>query len=778
MKKESVMLTTFGGFLYRARWGVLLIALVFLTSAGIFGFSVFGQLKNSGFSDPKSESSKAQQLLDARLGGSSPDVIILLRSDTWHPTDPAFTQAANDLLSTLKKRPEVASLTSYYSTQSQSLLSRDGHETFVVLRLAGQDETTKQHEYKALEPLLTLSTLHVTTGGTIPVFVALSNQVSADLEHAEFITFPILAVLLLFIFSGVIAAGLPLLIGGAAILGAFAALRFVTLFTDVSVFAINVVTLLGLGLTIDYALFLVTRFREELVANENDVPGALERTMATAGRTVIFSALTVSLSLVSLLLFPLTFLRSMGLSAIAASVAAMVISVTLLPAILALLGRRVNALSFRSLFQHRRAYSSIATEHRGVWYRLSEIVMRWPIPVALAVLAILLTLGSPFLHMTFATDYTRVLPAGQEARVVSERLSQDFAQQGNAQVIIAITTPGNALSASNLAALSSYVKSIEAIPGVEQVTSLVTVNRRLSQAEYQQLYAHPGASPQLAQVAAQLANGNLTKVLIALQPIDNSSGAITLVNQVRALHAPGGLAPLVDGVTPEQIDLLASLGQTLPSALLVIFVAVFVLLFLLTGSVIVPLKAMLLNILSLSATFGALVWIFQDGHLQNLLGFQSLGSIDTTQPVLIFATAFGLSMDYEVFLLSRIKERFDQTGNNRLAVSSGLQRTGGLITSAALLMAVVLGAFGTAKIIFIQELGVGLAIAVIVDATLVRMLLVPATMRLLGRLNWWAPAPLRWLWQRMGFAETTPTGEKTVEPAVAPSREERDQVGV
>src|SRR5713226_102246 len=431
MKKESVMLTTFGGFLYRARWGVLLIALVFLTSAGIFGFSVFGQLKNSGFSDPKSESSKAQQLLDARLGGSSPDVIILLRSDTWHPTDPAFTQAANDLLSTLKKRPEVASLTSYYSTQSQSLLSRDGHETFVVLQLAGQDETTKQHEYKALEPSLTSSTLHVTTGGTIPVYVALSNQVNADLEHAEFITFPILAVLLLFIFSGVIAAGLPLLIGGAAILGAFAALRFVTLFTDVSVFAINVVTLLGLGLTIDYALFLVTRFREELVANENDVPGALERTMATAGRTVIFSALTVSLSLVSLLLFPLTFLRSMGLSAIAASVAAMVISVTLLP-------------------------------------------------------AILLTLGSPFLHMTFATDYTRVLPAGQEARVVSERLSQDFAQQGNAQVIIAITTPGNALSASNLAALSSYVKSIEAIPGVEQVTSLVTVNRRLSLAEYQQ----------------------------------------------------------------------------------------------------------------------------------------------------------------------------------------------------------------------------------------------------------------------------------------------------
>jgi RND superfamily putative drug exporter len=298
------------------------------------------------------------------------------------------------------------------------------------------------------------------------------------------------------------------------------------------------------------------------------------------------------------------------------------------------------------------------------------------------------------------------------------------------------------------------VKTISALPGVEHVTSLVTSEANRTLASYQQMYAQSPLSPPFAELAHQLANGNLTKVTVELRPADHSDAAITLVNEVHALPAPGDLMPQVDGITPEQIDLMNSLASTLPLAILVIVVSIFVLLFLMTGSLIMPLKAIILNILSLSATFGGLVWIFQDGHLQSLLNFQSTGSIDATQPVLIFSIAFGLSMDYEVFLLSRIKERFNQTGNNSLSVSSGLQRTGGLITSEALLLAVVLGAFGMARIIFIQEIGIGLASAVIMDATLIRMLLVPATMRLLGNLNWWAPAPLRWLWQHIGLADT------------------------
>jgi len=751
------MLARLGGMLYRTRWIVVFAALLIVAGAAIFGSGLFGSLKSGGFNDPASESSKAQDLLDTQLGGSTADIIILMSNSSMKATDPTFTDAATQLLATIKARPEVASVSSYYSTRSTSFLSRDGHETFAVVQLAAKDESTKESNYKTIEPLITSPALHLTVGGNVPVNVAINQQVGADLEHAEMFTFPIVAILLLIVFGGLVAAGLPLLIGGVAILGAFAILRVLGSLTDVSVYAVNVVTMLGLGLAIDYALFIVTRFREELRADDGDVRGALERTMATAGRTIIFSGLTVSTSLLGLMLFPEMFLRSVGMGAIAATLVALLAALTILPAILALLGRRVNALSIQRLFRRNSASKrlSTTTETRGAWYRLAEMVMRRPVVVALAVLAILVTLGLPFLHVSFSTSDVKVLPANQEARVVSDRLSQGFAQQGNSQLVIAVRTPGDALSATNLSSLDTYAHEIKAIPGVISVESLVTVNPSLTLADYQQLYAHPSDNPQLAGAAVQLANGDATKIMVAMQPADHSAAAADIVREVRVIHAPGGLVPLVDGVTAYQVDLLASLGATLPYAFLIIVVAVSVLLFLMTGSVLMPIKAIVLNILSLSATFGGLVWIFQDGHLQNLLGFQSTGSLDATMPVLIFAIAFGLSMDYEVFLLSRIKERFDATGDNRAAVSSGLQRTGWLITSAALLLAVVLGAFGGSKIVFIQEVGIGLAIAVIVDATLVRMLLVPATMRLLGRWNWWAPAPLRAIWRRVGLSEST-----------------------
>ena len=741
------VLIRFGSFLARARWAVLLSALTLLIGAGIFGLGVFGRLKNEGYGDPASESTRAKHLLDTRLGGSLADVILLLSSPTLHTNDPAFTQAATTLLAALQKRPEVAALTSYYSTGNQSFFSRDGHETLALLHLTGQNLSLKQQEYQALLPLLTSRTLQVSVGGNVPVNLAVGQQISTDLARTESITFPILAVLLLIVFGGLIAAVLPLLIGGAAILGAFAVLHLLTMVTDVSIYALNVVTMLGLGLAIDYALLIITRFREELAHNENDVPGALQRTLATAGRTVIFSSMTIGASLFSLLLFPLTFLRGMGLGALAAVVVVMLTSLTLLPALLALLGPRVNALSLSRLFTRRRptgADEASAQEQRSAWYRLSECVMRWPLPVALTVLVVLLLLGSPFLHITFATPDEKVLPVGQPQRVVSEHLRQDFAQQGSTQLNIVVTTPGNVLMPNNLASLDTYVRRIEVIPGVTHVASVVSLDAKLTLSQYQRLYAYPQQNPQVMQAASALVNGNLTKIVVYLQPADHSPAAISIVKQIRAQSAPGGLVALVDGITPEQIDLLASLGATLPLALLVILLSIFVLLFWMTGSLMMPLKATILNVLSLSATFGGLVWIFQDGHLQGLLHFQSVGSIDATQPVLIFAIAFGLSMDYEVFLLSRIKERYDLTGDNRLAISSGLQRTGWLITSEALLLAIVLGAFGTARIIFIQEIGVGLASAIIMDATLIRMLLVPATMRMLGDLNWWAPRLPRW----------------------------------
>jgi RND superfamily putative drug exporter len=768
------MLAAFGRALYRARWFVILAGLALAVAAGLYGTGLFSLLAPGGFNDPNSQSTQAQTLLDDRLGGATPDIVILMRSDTLRVTDPAFSAAAAQLLDPIKARPEVASVTSYYSTGSSLFISRDGHETFATIQLAAKDQSGKTSQYTALEPLLTSpsSTLQVYVGGSQAVNAAVSAQVSADLEHAEIITFPIVGVLLVIVFAGLVAAGLPLLIGGFAILGAFAVLRLLTGVTDISVFAINVVTVLGLGLAIDYALFIVTRYREELAANGGDVRRALERTLATAGRTVLFSGLTVSVSLLSLLLFPEVFLRSMGLGAIGAVLVAMLTALTVLPALLAALGPRVNALSLQRLIRRAPATRASRGEAHGAWYRLSQLVMRFPVPVALAALAILLTLGAPFLHASFSTPDARVLPPGRQARVVSERLAQDFAQEGASQIIIAIRTPGDALSAANLTALDDYVSQIQAMPGVLDVQSLVTVNPALTLTDYQRLYADPSASPQMAAVATQLANGDATKVVVRAQSAEFSTATQDLTRQIRALRAPDGFQPLVDGETAYQMDLFSNLRATLPYALLVIVLAIFALLFLMTGSLVVPLKAILLNTLSLSATFGALVWIFQDGHLTSLLGFQSNGSIDGTQTILIFALAFGLSMDYEVFLLSRIKERYDATGDNRAAVASGLQRTGWLISSAALLLAVVLIAFSTSKIIFIQEIGVGLAIAVIMDATLVRGLLVPATMRLLGRWNWWAPAPLQALALRVGLRErdmptvtSAPAQEAVVVPA-------------
>jgi trehalose monomycolate/heme transporter len=759
------MLAKMGRFLYHRRLSALGIILILVIGTAMYGLGLFPYLNSGNGGVENSESSKAAQLLQTHFPHTGTDVILLLKSDTLNVTNPAFTSAATDLLSTLKGRPEVDSLISYYSTHSPDFLSRDGQETFVLIQLKGQDFPSKQSEYTSLQPALSSSTLEVQVGGAIPAKVAIRQQGAEDLKQAESFTLPVLLVLMFLIFGGVIAALLPLLISGVAILGAFAVLRGLTTLTDVSPFAISIVTILGLGVTIDYALFMITRFREELSSNGQDVCAALEQTMATAGRTVIFSALTVITSFLSLLIFPVSLMRSLALGAISTVLVVLLVSLTLLPVLLALLGSRVNNLSLRRLIKSRRPLGTgpqaRTGTQQGMWYRLAETVMRWPIPVTLVVLVILLTLGTPFLHIKLATTDINLLPPNQEARVVSERLGQDFEHQGNAQITIIVQTPGDALNPDSLASLDSYIKSIQALPGVVSVHSLVTLSPNLDLAAYQQLYTHPGLNPKITQAAASLANGDFSQVTVNMEPTDHSEAATNLVKQIRALH-PSDLTALVDGITPEEIDFLAGIEGTLPVALLMIITSIFVLLFLMTGSLIMPLKAIILNILSLSATFGGLVWIFQDGHLQNLLHFELLGSIDASQPVPIFAFAFGLSMDYEVFVLSRIKESFDETGNNRQAVSLGIQRTGWLITSAALLLTVVLLGFAAATTISVQETGIGLALAVIVDAALIRTLLLPATMRLLGRFNWWAPAPLRRIWQYIGLKETVST------PALAP----------
>jgi RND superfamily putative drug exporter len=767
-KERRDMLAALGRLLYRARWVALPLSLAVVLGAALYGFGVFGTLTSGGFEDPNSQSAHARALLDQQLGGSTADIVILLRSDTLSASDPAFASAATQLLDTLHTQPGVASVTSYYSTQSPRLLSRDGHETFAAVQLAATDRQAKERDYKTLKPLMTSPTLQVSVGGDLAVNDAVNAQVSADLERAEMLSFPVLAVLLVIVFAGLVAAGLPLVIGGVAILGAFAALRLLTGVTPISIFAVNVVTVLGLGLAIDYALFIVTRFREELDVSAGDTRRALERTLATAGRTVLFSGLTVSVSLLGLLLFPEGFLRSMGLGAISAVLVAMLAALILLPALLAILGRRVNSLSLQRVFR-RSAAARPNREAHGAWYRLSQFVMRWPVPVAVAGLAILVTLGAPFLHASFSTPDVRVLPANQEARVVSDRLAQDFAQQGASSIVVAIRTPGDALSFENLARLDGYVRQIEAMPNVIAVQSLVSGDPSLTLADYQHLYAQPAQNPQIAAVAAQLAYGAGTKVIVELSPAEFSGATEDAVRQIRALHAPDGFQALVGGETAYQMDLFSNLRATLPYALAVIALAIFVLLFLMTGSVVMPIKAILLNTLSLTATFGALVWIFQDGHLSRMLGFTAIGAIEAWVPVIVFTFAFGLSMDYEVFLLSRIKEAYEECGDTDRAVANGLQRSGRIITCAAFGIMIVFLGFAAGQTLGIKEMGLALAIAVAVDATLVRCLLVPATMTLLGKANWWAPAPLRRIYERFGMREApAATGPRVPEPE--PSR--------
>jgi RND superfamily putative drug exporter len=451
--------------------------------------------------------------------------------------------------------------------------------------------------------------------------------------------------------------------------------------------------------------------------------------MATAGRTVAVSGLTVAIALAGLLIFPQVFLRSMGFGGMAAVLVAMVAALTLLPALLAVLGQRVNALPVR------RRSRTLPVTGSGAWARLAHSVMRRPVLYAVSVVAVLLALGLPFLRVTFGGIDTRALPAGTESRVVAETLDRDFTANAASPIEAVVTLPAGVESAAGQAALRSWVGSARGLDGI--TSAEVT-----------------GAAGSTARVELGLAG----------DPI--SGAARDLVRRVRDLPPPAGGQVLVGGRTAELVDLLASIGSLLPWMALFVAGTSFVLLFLAFGSVVLPVKALLMNVLSLSASFGAIVWIFQDGHLSGLLGFTPTGTLEATQPILVLAIVFGLSMDYEVFLMSRIREQYELTGDNTAAVATGLQRTGGIITSAALLLTVVIGAFSLSGITFIKLIGVAMIIAIAVDATVVRALLVPATMRLLGRANWWAPAPLRRLHDRIGFREPSDTAP----PVPAPLR--------
>jgi RND superfamily putative drug exporter len=615
----------------------------------------------------------------------------------------------------IRSDEDVSGVTGYLQTGSPDFLSEGGDATYIAVALKPtKDKDWQEASIRIRDDLEGVP--GVSVGGPALAQAQVNEQVESDLQRAEMLAFPLLFLLSFIFFRSLIAAALPLLVGGLAILGTFFALRMASELGSISIFALNLTTGLGLGLAIDYSLFMVSRYREEIARSG---PGfeAMRRTMATAGRTVLFSSLTVAAALASLLVFPQRFLYSMGLGGSIVALLAAAISLIVLPAVLALLGDRVNSMAPK--FLQRRQQAEAAPLERGFWYRLSRFVMRRPGPIALASTIFLLALGLPFYDIKFTFPDAQILPETKSARQVDNVIRADFPPNRDTPVRI-VLVDGEAKEAQ---AVSNELSRTKGIVAVNPVTALE--------------------------------NGDYVIEGISAAPYIDDRSRET-VHRVREIETPGDGRLLVTGGTADFLDFQDSLKEHLPLAFAIIVLSTLIVLFLMTGSVVLPIKQLVMNILNLSAVFGILVFIFQDGRLEGFLDYSSQGALEQTMPILLFAVAFGLSTDYGVFLLSRIKEARDGGESDSESVAVGLERTGRIVTAAAVLFAVAIGAFATSEIIFIKQNGVGTALAVLIDATIIRALLVPSLMELLGRWNWWAPRPLRRLHWRIGLSETSP----------------------
>jgi RND superfamily putative drug exporter len=697
---------------------VVIGAVIAFVAAGAFGGSVADRLDPYGAEDPDTESARADALVEA-TGFRETSVIVLV--EDARVSDPADRRRIAELERELESRPDVAAVAGYPDTRSRDFVSGDGDATFLAVSLRSLDDGDRQDAAEAIEESLA-DRPGTSVGGTAVADAQLNEQVESDLQRAELIAFPLLFLLSLLFFRSVVAALLPLMIGALAIVGTFALLRTASEVGSISVFALNLTTGLGLGLAIDYSLFVVSRYREEIARTGPGVE-AMRRTMATAGRTVLFSSLTVAAALASLLVFPQRFLYSMGMGGAMVALLAALITLTVLPAVLALLGARVNSLAPR--FLQRRAQREARRTTEGFWYRLSRFVMRRPVPIATVSATLLIVAGIPFLGIKFTEPDAQILPRDLSARQVDDVIQAEFPPFRDTPIEVVVDGGGSRAAADVRA-------EVERVPGV----AAASPPRRLSE--------------RVVVVEAVSAN-----------PFTSEASRDT-VERIRDLPAPPGSEVLVSGQTARFLDFQDSLADLdhIPVALAIVIGATLLILFVMTGSAILPVKALVMNVLNLSAVFGLLVLIFQDGRFEGLLDYASQGAIDQTEPILIFAVAFGLSTDYAVFLLSRIKEARDGGASDREAVAMGLERTGRIVTSAAVLFAIAIGAFATSELVFIKEYGVGVALAVLIDATIIRALLVPSLMELLGGWNWWAPRPLRRVHRRIGIAEPGTSPER------------------
>lgn len=738
---------------------ILMASAVVMVITGMFGASIVSHLSAGGFQDPGSESAQATRLLGEKFNQTDQQLLITV-SDGDGATGSRARAAGTEVVGLLAASPYVLNVTSPWTSPPAAageLLSRDGTTGLIVATLDGGEDKAQQYAGPLAEQATSeRDGLTIRAGGTAMIYKEINAQTQRDLLRMEAIAVPLSFLVLIWVFGGLVAAALPMMVGLMAILGAMAVLRAITSFTEVSIFALNITTALGLALAIDYTLLILSRYRDE-VDGGADRETALLRTMCTAGRTVLFSAVTVALSLSALVLFPMYFLKSFAYAGIATVAFAAAAAVIATPAAIVVLGGRLDSYDMRRLV--RRALRRTEPEPKPVqqqfWYRSTKVVMRRAVPVGTAVVALLVVLGAPFLHIEFGNPDDRVLPKTASAHQVGDQLRNDFASNLYSGLSIVIPDARGATPAE----LDRYAADLSTVPDVSLVSAPGGTFAGGSR-------VGPPSAP------AGLDDGSALLSVRSSAPLFTEASK-TQLERLRAVPEPAGRAVLFAGGAQVSDDVVSAITSRVPIVLALIGTITFVLLFLLTGSLVLPLKALVLNVLSLSAAFGALVWVFQDGHL-GALGTTPTGTLEANVPVLMFCVAFGLSMDYEVFLLARIREYWLQSGGARAdsdeAVALGLARTGRVVTAAALIMAIAFAALIAAQVSFMRIFGLGLTLAVLVDATLVRMTLLPAFMHVMGKRNWWAPAPLARLHRRFGLTDEPPPGPADPKHLVTVSR--------
>ncbi len=762
------MFSRWGAFVYRHRRPVAVVAIAVALVAVTYSLLRPASLSSGGWLDERSESAAVADHLAVDFGAGRSALIVLFDGpDGVDARSAGFQSAIAETVDPIRNDPVVAGVVGFAETRDERFISTDGSRAYVVVQLETSDEGSTDVLPAIRERLAPPAGYHVALTGYAPLQEDSASQSETDLARAETVSLPIALLILVLVFASLLAAGMPLLVAGLAIPTSLGIVAFIAAQVEMSIYVTNIATMLGLALAIDYSLFIVSRFREEL-ARGRSTGEAVEKAVATAGKAVVFSGLAVSIGLSGLLLFPAAAIRSIGIGGAVVVVSSVFFALTFLPAALGMLGPRIDALSLgRSLDAVRsrlrmRSREAAAAASASRWERVARFVMRYPVQVMVPTLLLLFVLGLPFFRIQQGVPDAAALPPGLESRDAYVAIQTEFPAGETTPIVVLAETSGDPTSPTTAATLARFAERLAAIDGIDHVEGAFTLTDPATGAsmtpdQVAAFWAAPASAlpPEIAAARERLRATYIAGPTVrfdAISPYEAATPDATgLIPAVRAIEAGDGIKVTVGGAAALGRDFLDAMQSTAPLAVGFTLLASAIILFLLFGSVVLPIKAVIMTLLSISASFGALVWIFQEGNLSGLLGFTPLGYTIAGNPIIMFSILFGLSMDYEVLLLSRIQESYRRTGDNTEAVAEGLSKTAGVITGAALIMVTVFAAFALAETITIKSIGVGMAIAVALDATVIRVFLVPATMRLMGRWNWWAPGPLRRFADRLGF---------------------------